>query len=122
MGPDAKRLVVGAVGKVYVERLKTLFFAEADFVRVMPDAGQDRWQFVGAGGLSLLPDRGVLATVMAERFQDDLQVRQAEWTAATGLISWFPYAHVEAQIMFRADLPGGGVAAKTFFAQLHYYL
>jgi hypothetical protein len=122
VGPDAKRLVVGAVGKVYVERLKTLFFAEADFVRVMPDAAQNRWQFVGACGLSLLPVRGVLATLIAERFQDDLQVRQAEWTAGTGLLSWFPYAHVEAQIMLRADVPGGGVAAKTFFAQLHYYL
>jgi hypothetical protein len=24
--------------------------------------------------------------------------------------------------MFRADVPGGGDAAKTFFAQLHYFL
>jgi hypothetical protein len=88
----------------------------------MPDATESRWQFVGVGGLSVLPYKGVLATVMAERFQEDLVVRQAEWTAATGLMSWFPYAHVEAQIMFRADIPGGGVAAKTFFAQLHYYL
>jgi hypothetical protein len=122
VGPDAKRLVLGAVGKVYVERVKTLFFAEGDFVRVIPDATQSRWQFVGAGGLTLFPVRGVMATLLGERFQDDLQVQQAEWTAATGLLSWFPYAHFEAQLMLRADIPGGGVAAKTFFAQLHYYL
>ncbi len=122
VGPDAKRVIVGGVGKVYAERIKTLFFTEADLVRIMPDATESRWQFVGVGGFSVLPYRGVLATVMAERFQEDLVVRQAEWTAATGLLSFFPYAHCEAQIMVRADVPGGGVAAKTFFAQLHYYL
>ena len=122
VGPDAKRLVVGAVGKVYVEKAKTLFFGEADVVQVFPDATESRFQFVGAAGLSLLPYRGILATLLAERFQDDLAVRQAEWTAATALLSWFPYAHIEAQIMLRADIPGGGDAAKTFFAQLHYYL
>jgi hypothetical protein len=122
VGPDAKRLVVGALGKIYVDRVKTLFFAEGDFVRVFPDAAANRWQFVGAGGLTVLPVRGLMATLLAERFQDDLAVRQAEWAATSALLSWFPYAHGEVQIMFRADLPGGGDAAKTFFAQLHYYL
>jgi hypothetical protein len=122
VGPDAKRLIVGAVGKIYVDKVKTQFFAEGDFVQVIPDAAPNRQQFVGAGGLAILPYKGVLTTLIAERFQDDLAVRQAEWTAFTGLLSWFPYAHVEAQVMLRADLPGGGVAAKTFFAQIHYYL
>jgi hypothetical protein len=123
VGTDAKRLVVGAVGKVYVEPLKTQFFAEGDLVNLTLNGGiGSRQQFVGAGGLTLFPARGLLVTLLGERFQDDLAVRQAEWTAATGLISWFPYAHFEAQIMLRADIPGGGDAAKTFFAQLHYFL
>ncbi len=123
VGPDAKRIVVGGVGKVYVARLKTLLFAEGDLVRVNVDAiNSSREQFVSAAGLSLLPIRGLVATFVAERFQDDLAVQQAAWTAGSALLSWFPYAHVEAQVMVRADVPSGGVAAKTFFAQLHYYL
>jgi hypothetical protein len=123
VGTDAKRLIVGGVGKVYVERLKTLFFAEADFVNLtFPGDISNRQQFVGAGGLSLFPVRGVMVTLLGERLQDDLAVRQAAWNAATGLVSWFPYAHFELQIMYRADLPAGGDAAQTFFAQLHYFL
>jgi hypothetical protein len=123
VGPDANRLVFGAVGKLYIEKVKTLLFAEGDFVHVtIPAIDSNRQQFVGAAGLSLLPVRGVVVTLLGERFQDDLAVQQAAWTAGTGLLSWFPYAHVEAQLMLRADVPSGGAAAKTFFAQLHYYL
>jgi hypothetical protein len=122
VGPDAKRLVVGAVGKVYVEPIKTLFFAEGDLVNLMVSGLDSRQQFVGAAGATLLPVRGLTFTALGERFQDDLAVRQAAWTAGSAFVSWFPYAHFEAQLMFRAELPGGGDAAKTFFAQLHYFL
>jgi hypothetical protein len=38
------------------------------------------------------------------------------------LLGWFPYAHVELQVMGRLDFPTGTPAAKTLFAQLHYFL
>jgi hypothetical protein len=122
VSPDAKRLVVGAVGKVYVEPIKTLFFAEGDLVSLMVDGVDARQQLVGAGGFTLLPVRGLMVTLLGERFQDDLAVRQAAWTAGSAFVSWFPYAHFEAQLMYRAELPGGGDTANTFFAQLHYFL
>jgi hypothetical protein len=122
VAPDSKRLIVGAVGKVYVEPIKTLFFAEGDLVHLMIPGLDGRQQFVGAVGGSVFPFRGLMVTLLGERFQDDLAVRQAAWTAATGLLSWFPYAHFEVQLMLRTDIPGGGDAAKTFFAQLHYFL
>jgi hypothetical protein len=120
-GPDAGRWTGGLVGKLYVAPARTLLFAEANLLHVTVDAGGQANQFVGAAGAALLPVRGVVITLLGERFQDDLAVAQAGWTAATALVSWFPYAHVEAQTMFRLEVPGGGTAVPAFFAQLHYY-
>jgi len=44
------------------------------------------------------------------------------WTAGTFLLNWFPYAHVELQLMERVQFPEGGQAANTILLQMHYYL
>jgi hypothetical protein len=123
-GPGATRYIVGAVGKIYVERLRTLVFAEADGVRlVFDDKMVDaRSQFIAVAGATVLPVRGITTTLLGERSQYDLQVRDDTWSAATVLVNWFPYAHIEMQVMGRLQFPTGGDTAKTLFAQLHYYL
>jgi hypothetical protein len=63
----------------------------------------------------------VMATLIGERNQVDVQVPDA-WTAATALINWLPYAHVELQLMERLQFPTGGSPANTFFFQVHYFL
>jgi hypothetical protein len=124
VAPGITRYMVGGVGKAYVDKLRTLFMAEVDGVNlVVSDAAVDaRQQVVGAAGFAVLPTRGLIVTLLGERNQIDLSVRDDAYTAATALVNWFPMAHFELQVMGRLQYPGGGPAAKTLFAQLHYYL
>jgi hypothetical protein len=122
VGPGMTRTTAGAVGKYWIEPIKTMLLAEVDFVRRDIEAVPNSYQFVGVGGLSVLPTRGLMATVLAERNQVDLAVRDATYNAGTAFLSWFPYAHLELQAMGRLQVPEGQPAAKTFFVQLHYFL
>jgi predicted CxxxxCH...CXXCH cytochrome family protein len=122
-GPGATRFMWGGVGKLHIERLRTLLLAEADFVHIRFDDRAAGWttQLVGVAGFSVLPVRGVIATLLVERNQVDVNVRGAAWTAATALVNWFPYPHVELQVMGRLQFPAGLPTAKTLFAQVHYF-
>ncbi|HVZ71339.1 MAG TPA: hypothetical protein VHJ20_03105 [Polyangia bacterium] len=122
IGPGMTRTIFGGVGKYWVEPLRTLFLAEADFVRRDIDTVPSSYQLVAMGGFSVLPAKGVLLTVLQEREQVDLAVRGTTYDATTGLLSWFPYAHVEIQAMGRVQVPSGSPTDKTFFLQLHYFL
>jgi hypothetical protein len=122
-GPGVTRYIYGGVGKFYLQPLRTLFLAELDVAHLSFDdsAVGLRTQMVGLAGLAVLPIRGVIVTVLGERNQVDVAVRDSAWTAADLLINWFPYPHVEGQLMGRLQFPAGGEAAKTLFAQLHYF-
>jgi hypothetical protein len=121
--PGATRFMWGGVGKLHIEQLRTLLLAELDVVHIRFDDRAVGWttQVIGLGGFSVLPVRGVIVTLLAERNQTDVNVRGAAWTAATALVNWFPYPHVELQVMGRLQFPAGGEAAKTLFAQAHYF-
>jgi hypothetical protein len=123
VAPGVTKLMTGAVGKLYLERLRTQLFGEVDMVNQifteLDDTG--RVQIVGAAGVSVFPLAGVTATLIGERNQVDVQVPDA-WTAATALVNWLPYAHVELQLMERLQFPTGGSPANTFFFQVHYFL
>ncbi len=121
-GPGMTRTIVGAVSKTWIAPLKTLVLAEADFVRRDIATISPSYQFVGVGGFSVLPFRGIMATLLQERDQVDLSVSDATYNATTALLSWFPYAHFEIQGMARLQVPSGGQDEKTLFVQLHYWL
>jgi hypothetical protein len=121
--PGVTRFILGTVAKGYVERARTLFFAELNLVRQVfddPLVGA-RGEAVGAAGLTFMPVPGLLATFLAERNQLDLSIPDA-WTAGDALVNWFPYAHVELQLVGRLQFPTGGEVAKTLFFQVHYFL
>jgi hypothetical protein len=120
--PGVMRAIGGAVGKYYREELRTLVLAEANVVTLLFDRAAASNQFVGAAEVVVMPYRGVSVTLLGERSQQDLSTGDSAWNAASLLLGWFPYAHVELQVMGRAELPAGGRAARTLFAQLHYYL
>ena len=121
--PGVTKLMTGALGKVYVEQLRTLLLGEVDVVnKIFTDIGDPvRTQLVGAAGFTVFPLPGVMATLLGERNQIDVAVPDAQ-TAATLLVNWFPYAHFEAQLMGRLQFPSGGEVAKTLFFQIHYFL
>jgi hypothetical protein len=122
-GPGVTRFIIGAVGKAYIEQARTLLLAEVNEVHLLfSDRGSTtRDQIVGAAGVAVFPVRGLVVTLLGERNQIDLQLPDS-WTAATGLINWFPYAHCELQLMGRLQFPSGGDTAKTLFFQAHYFL
>jgi hypothetical protein len=122
VGEGQTRTTVGAVGKYWFAPLRTMALAELDFVRRDIDAVPASYQLVGVAGLSVLPAKGVMVTLLQEREQVDLAVHGTTYDATTALVSWFPYAHVELQAMGRVQVPAGGQDAKTFFLQLHYFL
>ena len=123
LSPGITKVMTGVVGKAYVERLRTQLFGEVDLVnQIYTDlANTTRTQLVGAAGFAVLPITGVMVTLVGERNQVDVQVPDA-WTAATAFVNWFPYAHVELQLMGRLQFPTGGSAASTLFFQIHYFL
>lgn len=123
-GPGVTRLMLGVVGKFFIERARTVFLAEVDAIQLdfaSPVVGT-RGQVVAAAGFAVLPARGLMLTLLGERNQEDVQVRDAGWTAGTALVSWFPYPHCEVQVMGRLQSPGGTDTTKTLLAQLHYFL
>jgi hypothetical protein len=122
IGPGMVRTIVGGVGKAWVAPIRTLFLAEADFVRRDIDTVSPSYQFVGVGGFSVLPFKGFMGTFLQERNQVDFAVASASYDATNALVSWFPYAHFELQALGRLQFPSGGQSAKTFFVQLHYFL
>lgn len=123
ISPGIQKMMGGLVGKLYVERVRTMFMGEADVVnQTFTELGNThRGQVIAVAGLTLFPTRGVLVTALAERNQVDVGADIA-WTAGTFLVNWFPYAHVELQLMERIQQPSGGSAANTLFLQLHYFL
>jgi hypothetical protein len=121
-GNGSSRFIGGLIGKAFASTWKTIFFAEADLVRLTTSAG-DSNQFVGVGGASLLAVKGLMVTGVGERRQTDLRVRDTATNGAALLVNWFPFAHVELEMMGRLQFPAGADAAtKTFLAQLHYIL
>jgi hypothetical protein len=123
LSPGVTKVMTGAVGKVYLERLRTQLFGEVDLVnQIYTDlADTTRTQIVGVGGAAIFPWTGVMVTLLGERNQVDVQTPDA-WTAGTILVNWFPYAHVELQLMERLQFPSGGSAVSTLFFQVHYFL
>ena len=63
-----------------------------------------------------------MLTVLGERKQQDLTVRDSSWDAITGLLGWFPVPHAELQLMGRLQYAEGEGTAKTLFLQVHYFL
>jgi len=122
--PGVARIIWGGVGRYYFEPLRTLAMAEVDTVHMVFEASgvPSRTQLLAIAGLAVLPYRGVILTLLGERNQTDVAVRDAAWTAGTLLVNWFPYPHVEMQLMGRLQFPANTDVAKTLFIQLHYFL
>ena len=123
-GPGVTRMIAGVTGKFLLPRLRTLLLGELDGVKLLFDSPLvgTRHQLVGVVGAAVLPVRGLMLTVLAERFHKDLSVRDAAWNAYDLLINWFPFPHFEAQLAARLQRPAAGVSTRTLLLQLHYYL
>ena len=120
--PGAARTIVGAVARYWVAPARTMLLAEADLLHTEAGAAGGSDGLVSAAGVALLPVKGLMGTFLWERKQTDLGAGDTTTNAATGFISWFPFAHVEAQVYGQLTYPTGQPTARTFLAQLHYFL
>jgi hypothetical protein len=123
-GPGITRFILGTVGKVFAPRLRTMFVAEVNAVQSTFDAAAagTRYQIIGVTGFAVLPTRGLIVTLLGERNQVDVQVRDAAWTAGDLLVNWLASAHFEVQFLGRLQFPTGSDTARTLMVQLHYFL
>ena len=124
IGPEMSRYQGGLVGKLWIDAAKLLFLGEGDFIRQQVSAasyGQNQW--VSYLGVSAFPVRGLMPSVMFERFQENLAVKGTGRNAIIGQVNVFPYAHFEAVLLFRYQMYADSQPAATLgMFQLHYYL
>jgi hypothetical protein len=119
---DAKRFGGGLYGKSYIAPGKALFMAEVDVFHWVPKTGTATNQLVGFVGPTLFPTKGLWISVFGEVSQTDINLKTTATTAGNAQINWFPYPHFEIVLLGRLQAPSGQDAAKTFLAQLHYFL
>ncbi len=119
---DRRRYVGGAFAKLYVEPAKVLLMAEGDVVQLAVNDHGSVGQFVGYAGLTVFPVRGLWLSIMGERFQDDLRIKNSASNALDGQLNWFPYPHFEIVVLGRLQTAGGQDSAKTLMGQIHYFL
>ena len=126
--PDSRRpgrdpIHLGWRREVLPRDLRTMLLAEVDTVHMVFDAAGvgTRTQLISIAGFAVLPARGLIVTLLGERNQVDVAVRDSAWNAANALVNWFPYPHFEVQVLGRLQFPAGLPASKLAFAQLHYF-
>lgn len=116
------RIIGGVVARYFLAPAKVMFLGEANLVNQMFDGPAGQNQLVGAAGFTFLPWNSLMFTALGERLQTSIAVKDSTTNAATGLLNWFPYPHVELQLVGRLQMPSGQDTAKTALLQVHYYL
>ncbi|MDX2021539.1 MAG: hypothetical protein SF187_14950 [Deltaproteobacteria bacterium] len=116
------RIIGGLVARYFIEPARLMFLGEANIVNNRFDGPAAQNQLVGAAGFTFLPWNSLMFTALGERLQTAIQVKDSATNAATGLLNWFPYPHVEMQLVGRMQMPTGQGNATTILLQVHYYL
>jgi hypothetical protein len=119
---DAKRFGGGVYGKAYIAPGKALFMAEVNIFHWEPKSGTGTNQLVGFFGPTLFPVKGLWLSVYGEINQTDINLKTTATPAGNAQLNWFPYPHFEIVLLGRLQAPSGQDTAKTFLAQIHYYL
>jgi hypothetical protein len=119
---DGRRWQGGLFAKAYLKAMLTLFMMEANIVNWKTSGGATVNQFVGYGGLTVFPVRGLWLGLFCERRQSDLRVQDNATNAVNAQINWFPYPHIETMLIGRLQKAVGQEVSLTMLFQLHYYL
>jgi len=119
---DAKRFGGGVYGKSYIAPGKALFMAEVNVFHWVPKSGTATNQLIGYVGPTLFPAKGLWISVFGEVSQTDISLKTTATTAGNAQLNWFFYPHFEVILLGRLQAPSGQDTAKTFLAQLHYFL
>jgi hypothetical protein len=121
------RYQLGGIGKLWVEKAKLLFLAEADLIhQTFSTANYSQNGFVSYTGAHFFPTRGLMAAFAYERYQENLSLSTTARNAYDIELNFFPWAHCEIVLLGRYQIVGSGSvdggAAQLGMLQLHYYL
>jgi hypothetical protein len=125
-GDGFVRATGGAVGKLWLPAPRLMLLAQLDLGAQSFDGDATHAQLVGFLGASWFPVRGLMTTLMLERYDRDLDFGQTSRSAVGAEVQWFPYAHIEVSLWGRIAMIGRGSEdgdfGKTVLLQVHYYL
>jgi hypothetical protein len=118
------QIMSGLVGKYWLGAAKILVLAEADGIRQTFEADglPARNQLVGHLNLTYFPITGLMIGATAERYDENLEIKEDARDSANLTIQYFPWAHFEVVGMGRAERVGGGDTSLLGMLMLHYYL
>jgi hypothetical protein len=122
-GSEEARYQGGAIAKVWFEPARLLFMGQADVIhQTFKGVNTNRNQFVSFTGLTVLPIKGLMATLAYERYQEDLEIANTGHNAYDFEVNFFPWAHIEFLLLGRMQQSGDGTKANMGMLQFHYYL
>jgi hypothetical protein len=123
VGDEEARYQGGAIAKVWIEQAKLLFMGQADVIhQTFKVSSTSRNQFVSFSGLTLIPIKGLMATLAYERYQEDLEIANTGHNAYDLEVNFFPWAHLEFLVLGRLQKNSDGTNATLGMLQFHYYL
>ena len=122
---DDRRVLVGGIGKYWLEGPKLLAIAELDVQRQSFQAGgTTRYQLLAFAQLTRMFMPGYMVGATLQRWDPDVTLRGASRNALQLDVQAFPWAHVELHLLTRIEATGGDTTHPDLLAllQLHYYL
>jgi len=123
--PDDRRVLLGGVGKYWLEGPKLLAIAELDVQRQsFQGGGPTRLQLLAFAQLTRMFLPGYMIGATIQRWDPDLSLKGASRNALQLDLQAFPWAHVELHLLTRIESIGGDTTHPDLLAllQLHYYL
>ncbi len=120
-----RRVLVGGIGKYWLEGPKLLAIGELDLERQsFPGGGPTRLQLLAFAQLTRMFMPGYMLGATIQRWDPDLSLRGASRNAFQLDAQMFPWAHVELHLLTRIEATGGDTTHPDLLAllQLHYYL
>jgi hypothetical protein len=123
VGNEEARYQGGAIAKGWLEDAKLLFMGQADVIyQTIKGSSEAQTQFVSYAGLTLIPIKGLMATLAYERYQENLEIKRTGHNAYDFEVNFFPWAHFELLLLGRLQQNADGTNAKLGMLQFHYYL
>jgi len=124
MTDDDRRVLLGAIGKHWLEGPGLMLTGELDLQRQSFSPGTTRFQVLGSAQVTKLIMPGYMIGAMIQRWDPDLSLGGASRTAIQLDAQWFPYAHLELHLLTRLEATGDEATHPDRLAllQLHYYL
>lgn len=125
MTDDDRRVLLGAIGKHWLEGPGLMLIGELDLQRQsFAGGGTTRLQALGMAQVTKLIMPGYMIGATLQRWDPDLSLEGSSRNAFQLDVQWFPYAHLEMHLLTRLEATGDDTFAPDRLAllQLHYSL